>query len=311
MPGADRRTGCRRTGRLRTGRRRRRQAWRKPQTGRAPIWTSSSSCSPLSQSWPPRPGSSSTVRIPNRRRVTRTTSPRRGRNGSTTGSTDRPGPTPNRWIPTGSVATIARPRPDRPCGAMGRSERMDFVDVVARRRTTNGPLSAEPVRLEHQQMLVDAAGMAPSHFNSQPWRFVLIDDRDTIDTVADVSAESMREVFEAGRFFTRYRKYFRFSEEEMDATRDGILFDQLPKALAPFRKFVFTDTATTLMNKLRVPKTLAASNRELVAGAPLVLAALLDRSENRPGELSSFYSTFCLGAAMENVWLTTTELGMG
>jgi len=188
---------------------------------------------------------------------------------------------------------------------------MDFVDVVARRRTTNGPLSAEPVRLEHQQMLVDAAGMAPSHFNSQPWRFVLIDDPERIDTSADISARSMQSVFEAGQFFTRYRRFFRFSEDEMEERRDGILFDQLPRALRPLRRFVFSDGATRLMNRLNVPSTLAEANRELVGGAPLVLAALLDRTEYRPGELSGFYSVFGLGAAMENLWLTTTALGMG
>ena len=153
--------------------------------------------------------------------------------------------------------------------------------------------------------------MAPSHFNSQPWRFVLIDDHERISQIADISAESMRHVFRAGEFFTRYRKFFRFSENEMDERRDGILFDQLPRALRPFRRLVFTDTATKLMNRLGVPDTLADANRELVDGAPLVVAALLDTEEYRPGELSGFYSVFGLGAAMENLWLTTAELGMG
>lgn len=153
--------------------------------------------------------------------------------------------------------------------------------------------------------------MAPSHFNSQPWRFVLIDDHERISQIADISAESMRHVFRAGEFFTRYRKFFRFSETEMDERRNGILFDQLPRALRPFRRLVFTDTATKLMNRLGVPDTLADANRELVDGAPLVVAALLDTEEYRPGELSGFYSVFGLGAAMENLWLTTAELGMG
>ena len=153
--------------------------------------------------------------------------------------------------------------------------------------------------------------MAPSHFNSQPWRFVLIDDHERISQIADISAESMRHVFRAGEFFTRYRKFFRFSETEMDERRNGILFDQLPRALRPFRRLVFTDTATKLMNRLGVPDTLADANRELVDGAPLVIAALLDTEEYRPGELSGFYSVFGLGAAMENLWLTTAELGMG
>ena len=183
--------------------------------------------------------------------------------------------------------------------------------MVRQRQTTNGPVSSRPVSLEHQHRLVEAAGMAPSHFNSQPWRFVLIDDHERISQIADISAESMRHVFRAGEFFTRYRKFFRFSETEMDERRNGILFDQLPRALRPFRRLVFTDTATKLMNRLGVPDTLADANRELVDGAPLVVAALLDTEEYRPGELSGFYSVFGLGAAMENLWLTTAELGMG
>ena len=42
-----------------------------------------------------------------------------------------------------------------------------------------------------------------------------------------------------------------------------------------------------------------------------MLAVMLDRAEHRPGELSAFYSLFSMGAAMENLWLTTVELGMG
>jgi hypothetical protein len=38
---------------------------------------------------------------------------------------------------------------------------------------------------------------------------------------------------------------------------------------------------------------------------------MLDKKEYRPGELSGFYSVFGMGAAIENIWLTTTELGMG
>jgi len=38
-----------------------------------------------------------------------------------------------------------------------------------------------------------------------------------------------------------------------------------------------------------------------------VIAALLDNEEYRPGELSGFYSVFGLGAAMENLWLTTAQ----
>ena len=78
---------------------------------------------------------------------------------------------------------------------------MEFLDAVFNRRTTNGPFRPDPVSPEHQQLLIRAAAAAPSHFNSQPWRFVLIENRDTIETVARISGESMTEVMGAGTFF--------------------------------------------------------------------------------------------------------------
>ena len=188
---------------------------------------------------------------------------------------------------------------------------MDFLEVLKRRKTTNGPFLPDAVKPEHQRLLVEVAAMAPSHFNSQPWRFVLVDDRETIDEVARISGESMTRLLEEGTFWKRYRPYFRFSEAEMEEKRDGIHFDHMPKALKPFRRHLFGPTGQLLMNRLGVPRTLGDDNRRLVAGSPLLLGALLDRSEFRPRELSGFYSLIGLGAAIENVWLTAGDLGMG
>ena len=188
---------------------------------------------------------------------------------------------------------------------------MEFLDVVRLRKTANGPFADRPVTAKDQRTLVEVAGMAPSHFNSQPWRFVLIDDPERIAQIAEWSGQSMTRVFREGRFFARYRRHFRFSADEMDEHRSGILFDKLPAVLKPFTRYVFSPRATTLMNRLKVPETLGRDNAELVGGAPLILAVLLDRNEYIPGELSGFYSVFGMGAAIENVWLTTVELGMG
>lgn len=188
---------------------------------------------------------------------------------------------------------------------------MEFLDVVRRRKTTNGPFLPDPVSEEHQRLLMEVAGRAPSQLNSQPWRFVLIDDRATIETIADISGSSMTEAMSNGTFFERYKPYFRFSAREMEEKRSGMLFDRLPAPLRPFTGQAFTPRGQKLMNTLRVPQTLGAENRKLVAGSPLLIGVMLDRSEYRPGELSSFYSVFSMGAAMENIWLTTVEIGMG
>lgn len=188
---------------------------------------------------------------------------------------------------------------------------MEFLDVVRRRKTTNGPLSPEPVSEEHQRLLMEVASRAPSQLNSQPWRFVLIEERDTIEQIARISGESMTTAMSNGTFFERYKPYFRFSKQEMAEKRSGMLFDKLPAPLRPFTSQVFTPRGQKLMNTMRVPQLLGEENRKLVAGSPLLLGVMLDRAEYRPGELSSFYSVFSMGAAMENVWLTTVELGMG
>ena len=188
---------------------------------------------------------------------------------------------------------------------------MELLDAIRRRKTTNGAFLPDPVSEEHQRLLLEAAGRAPSQLNSQPWRFVVIESRDTIREIARISGESMREAMSNGTFFERYKPYFRFSQAEMDEKRSGMLFDKLPAPLRPFTGQVFTKRGQTLMNTLGVPRTLGAENRRLVEGAPLLLGVMLDRSEYRPGQLSSFYSVFSMGAAMENVWLTTVELGMG
>lgn len=188
---------------------------------------------------------------------------------------------------------------------------MEFLDVIRRRKTTNGPFLPDAVSDEHQRLLIEAASRAPSQLNSQPWRFVVIEQRETIERIAKISGESMTEVMSNGTFFERYKPYFRFSEGEMEQKRSGMLFDKLPALLRPFTSQVFTSRGQKLMNSLGVPKTLGAENAKLVAGSPLLLGVMLDRSEYRPGELSSFYSVFSMGAAMENIWLTTVELGMG
>jgi len=188
---------------------------------------------------------------------------------------------------------------------------VELLDAIRRRKTTNGPFLPDPVSEEHQRLLMEVAGRAPSQLNSQPWRFVIIDDRATIDQIADISGESMTTAMSNGTFFERYKPYFRFSKEEMERRRDGMLFDKLPAPLRPFTSQAFTKRGQKLMNTLKVPQTLGAENRKLVAGSPLLLGVMLDRSEYRPGELSSFYSLFSMGAAMENVWITTLEVGMG
>jgi len=188
---------------------------------------------------------------------------------------------------------------------------MDLLEAIRTRRTTNGPFLPTPVSKEHQHLLIEAASRAPSHFNSQPWRFILIEDPEIRRSIAEIGGRTMTHLFAEGLFFKRYRKYFRLSEEEMQERRDGIYLDQIPAPLRPFKEHIFSDGALKLMNRLGVPKVLGQDNARLVAESPLLLAALLTKEEYIPGELSGYYCLLSLGMAIEHIWLLTTALGMG
>ena len=104
--------------------------------------------------------------------------------------------------------------------------------------------------------------MAPSHFNTQPWRYVLVDDEGIIGEIARIGGESVRRLMEEGTFCRRYRQYFRFSERKMEEKRDGIHLDQVPRTLKPFGRQIFSERGQAIINRFGVPETLVEDNRK-------------------------------------------------
>lgn len=188
---------------------------------------------------------------------------------------------------------------------------MDLLTAIRTRRTTNTRFLPEPIAEGDIRTLLEAASYAPSHFNSQPWRFVLIRDASTRSRIAKVAGRAMEKVMDKGDFWKRYRKYFRFTRNETESTGDGIHIDNLPSALQPFVRYIFSERGGEMMSRFRVPYILSLDSRKLISTAPLVLAVLLSREEYRRGELSGMYSTLALGMAIENLWLTAGSLGIG
>lgn len=187
---------------------------------------------------------------------------------------------------------------------------MNLLDAIRLRRTTNNKFSNQPVKPEHIRLLIEAASRAPSHFNSQPWRFVLIRDSDKINALAELSGVSMKELME-GEFFQRYKRYFRFDGKDANASRDGIYIDHMPAVLRPFIKQVFTPQIGKLLGTFGVSKVMGNNQADIVRESPLIIAITLNKEEYKPGELSGLYSTISLGAVIQTFWLVTTSLNMG
>ena len=60
---------------------------------------------------------------------------------------------------------------------------MDFIELVQKRQSCRA-YSAEGVERERIDYCLEAARLAPSACNSQPWRFVVLDDAELKDKVA-------------------------------------------------------------------------------------------------------------------------------
>jgi nitroreductase len=187
---------------------------------------------------------------------------------------------------------------------------MDLLDAIMLRHTTNSKYSTEPIKPEHIKLLIEAAARCPSHFNSQPWRFVLIQDAEKREMLAQLAGTSMKELME-GSFFQRYKQYFRFSDEETASSGDGLHIDYMPAVLRPFIKQVFSPTSGKLMKTLGVSKILGENQADIVRCTPLIMAITMNKTEYKPGELSGLYSSISLGAAIQTFWLVTTSLNMG
>jgi nitroreductase len=188
---------------------------------------------------------------------------------------------------------------------------MDLFDAIVNRKTTNTRFADKKVTDEHIRLLVKMSSHCPSHFNSQPWRFIAVTDEKIIGNIAKIAGDSMVQLMEDGRFWKQYRKYFRFSEEEMQKAKDGIHIDHVPAVLKPFVKQIFSETGGKIMAKFKVPRILGNDEEKLVASSPLLFIISLTKDEYKKEELSGFYSVISMGAVIQTLWLVTTALGMG
>ncbi len=187
----------------------------------------------------------------------------------------------------------------------------DLFEAIRARRTSNGAFKPEPIDPEHLRTMLEMASHAPSHFNSQPWRFIVVQDPARRAAIADIAGDSMRMLVEEGTFWQRYSKYFRFSKDEVDRTSDGIHFDNMPAMLKPFARYVLSPKGGAVINKFQVPRVLGHDAHKLVGTSPLLLGITLTRGEYQPDQLSGLYSVISLGAVIQTIWVTANALGIG
>lgn len=188
---------------------------------------------------------------------------------------------------------------------------MELYDAIHKRHTTNGAFADRSIDPAHKRLILKLAARSPSHFNSQPWRFVVVEDAGRRCALAQIAGKSMRDLMADGRFWQQYRRYFRLSPEEAAASKDGIHIDNIPSVLKPFAKYIFSERGAAMLNTFQVPRVLGNDARKLVESSPMLLGIALAHEVYRPGELTGLYTLISLGAVVQTIWLAATSLGIG
>ncbi len=70
---------------------------------------------------------------------------------------------------------------------------MDVMEAIRRRRSVR-EFQDTPVPREHIRTILDAARWAPSGYNKQPWRFMVLQDRKLIDRMAEEVKSKLEEI---------------------------------------------------------------------------------------------------------------------
>ncbi len=195
---------------------------------------------------------------------------------------------------------------------------MELFDAITQRRTHRGEFHMDAISQEHLDQLIQAAQWAPSPFNTQPWEFLIIREVAGKNALAELTAQCVIEQFKDSTFLDDNSRWIRLTESEWEERGDGVLltdhvdlppmFRKDPSKLKPLLKHA---KHLSILGHLGAGKLPAKEISELVRTAPLLILLLMDTTRRPPGEGGNRWMWLGMGATLQNLLLTATELGIG
>ncbi|KPJ50972.1 MAG: hypothetical protein AMJ41_00595 [candidate division Zixibacteria bacterium DG_27] len=132
-----------------------------------------------------------------------------------------------------------------------------LFDTIKQRRTVR-KFKPTPVPEEHIMKILDAARFAPTAGNQQPWKFLVVRDRDTLNRL---KGEAL------GWFLESYENERKPDREQLDRMREGVR-ESLGGALsAPVYVAVLVDSEASYPDYVIYDGTLAAGHLMIAARA--------------------------------------------
>lgn len=159
--------------------------------------------------------------------------------------------------------------------------------------------------------LIEAARWAPSGHNSQPWEFIVIDDKEIIGELVAIATDNFNEVQKTRQDLKQlvqiWWRWLRWSDEELETAGDGVYMREMSRAL--WEEMTRTKSIEELRRKVLdvlSPKMRASQ----IIGAHCVIFALLDKTREPPNFSQDIMELTSIGAAIQNLRIAAHSLGL-
>ena len=189
---------------------------------------------------------------------------------------------------------------------------MNAIECIRRRSMYRGRLQSRKLTENDLRQLVDAAGWAPSGHNSQPWEFLVVVDENTIASIARIASDNF-DAFLAHspglqRFVSNFSRWLRWSEPELSEAGDGIFFERMPRKV--WEELTELTSDEEIRERLIDMFGSRGTPSKLISTAPCLVLTLINTERPVPDCSNDMMALTSAGAAMQNLRLAATELGI-
>jgi len=195
---------------------------------------------------------------------------------------------------------------------------VDLLTAIHQRRRHRGDFESKPISQEHLDQLIEAARWAPSPFNVQPWKLLIVADPESKSVIADLTQSAIIEQFKDARFLDDNSRWIRLSEEEWMDEKDGILLSDHLELPSPFdrdptkaKSILKNARFLSFLGYIKAGKIPAKEISAQVRNSPVLILIVMDHQRRPPGDGGRRWMWLGMGAMIQNLLLAAAALEIG
>jgi len=188
---------------------------------------------------------------------------------------------------------------------------MEALDAIRERHMYRGMFQDRRVERATLLQLIEAARWAPSGHNSQPWEFLLIDDKKVIGELVAIATHNFNEDLKTRQDLKKWVhiwwRWLRWSDEELETAGDGLYMRKMSRAI--WEQMTKNDSVEELRRNLM---EVLSTNRGMakIASSPCLIFTLLNKDTKIPDFSRGVMGLTSTGAAIQNLRIAAHSLGL-